>query len=110
MTHPANDQLKDVKLYLAACEVAMQAGEEINLEDLKNKVVELCTSVTTLSADEAREFKPHLEELVGKLDSIAAGLNLQHSQVLEKVKELDVRKKANQAYIPQNLNRDNDQN
>ncbi len=103
MKQSAYNLLSDVNNTILDCRTKIESGNDVDVQLIQNKVVELCDIVTKLSEEDAREFKPHLEEVVTKLDEIAHLLGLRKEQVMQQVQDIETRKKANQAYTPNNL-------
>lgn len=53
----------------------VRTGIIMNINDVEKKVALICTTISTLSPEEAERLEPSMAEMIGKLEELAAALS-----------------------------------
>lgn len=94
--------LSDIRAYIDAAEMLVKEKDIMPLAGLDSVVEELCKRILSLEEDKAKNFKPALEELVGRLDNLQQGMSTLKGEVADAIKSIDTKKKARKAYASAN--------
>lgn len=90
--------IDELVAYLDDAEALLARGEYTALGGLDDAVAELCRRIEGMRVDEAQHYLPHLEQLMGRLDTLQEKMGAARDTIRGEIDASTVRQKAARAY------------
>lgn len=98
MAHSPDALLTEIESTLEDAEAQIRDGYDFDLKGIEQKIAAVCQEVTALPQDKAKGYRPRLETLIAHLEAVEKALKGQQAEVLSKIDEVNLRRKAASAY------------
>lgn len=102
MNSPLTDPktlLSEIGTQLSEAEDTLKRGEQTTLEGVDTLVQRLCEHVATLSEEDARTFRPVLDELYTRIEAIGNTLRSQQQDLQNQMSSVQHHRDAAAAYL-----------
>lgn len=98
MHKTANDKVQEIWQALDGAMYNMENGGPIDMASIDKKVRDFCSDIAKLPADEARQYKAKLPDIIEHLNKIVDKLNNQKTAMEKEFDGLSNRHRAHAAY------------